>query len=234
MITITAAFVFLGTADTIGAVQGGTFGLGFNTLPVVFAHMGSAGQRHRRDLVPHAVPRGDHQFDLDVPAVARVLPESLGWSREKATGLMVAVCVFGLVPGHCYSRGGIFWSTIDDWVGTFLIFVLAMVQIICFSWVFGIDRGIKEAHAGATIHIPVFYRWIMKYVTPTYLVVVFAAFCWQNLKAWVQSVADEPLRQGAIALIIATIFLLVLCTMIGERRWRDAGLDLNGREELGE
>jgi SNF family Na+-dependent transporter len=35
LITVTAAFVFLGTANMIGAVQGGTFGLGFNTLPVV-------------------------------------------------------------------------------------------------------------------------------------------------------------------------------------------------------
>ena len=30
-------------AQVIGAVQGGTFGLGFNTLPVVFAHMGAFG-----------------------------------------------------------------------------------------------------------------------------------------------------------------------------------------------
>ncbi len=71
----------------------------------------------------------------------------------------------------------------------------------------------------------------MKYVTPTYLVVVFTAFCWQNLGSWIQSVADEPLRQGAMALIVGTIFVLVLCTAIGERRWRDAGLDIDGREE---
>jgi hypothetical protein len=112
-----------------------------------------------------------------------------------------------------------------------MIFVLAMVQIICFSWVFGIERGMKEAHMGASIRIPVYYKWIMKYVTPTYLVVVFAAFCWQNLGSWLQSVADEPLRQGAIALIVGTIFLLVLCTVVGERRWREAGLDVDGREE---
>jgi SNF family Na+-dependent transporter len=39
LITLTAAFVFLGLSGTIAAVQGGTFGLGFSTLPVVFAHM---------------------------------------------------------------------------------------------------------------------------------------------------------------------------------------------------
>lgn len=39
LITIPAAFIFLGAAGTTG----GTFGLGFQTLPLVFAHM-PAGQ----------------------------------------------------------------------------------------------------------------------------------------------------------------------------------------------
>ena len=40
LITVTATFVFLGASG----VGGSTFGLGFNTLPVVFEHMGSAGR----------------------------------------------------------------------------------------------------------------------------------------------------------------------------------------------
>src|SRR5512147_1965784 len=40
MITIPAAFVFLGASGTVG----GTFGLGFNTLPVVFQYMGGLGR----------------------------------------------------------------------------------------------------------------------------------------------------------------------------------------------
>jgi hypothetical protein len=160
--------------------------------------------------------------------------ESLGWKRRNSNAFMVAICVIGSFLGMYYSRGGIFWSTIDDWVGTFLIFILAMVQIICFSWVWGVRRGIEEAHHGAHLHIPYFYRWIMKYVTPTYLLVVFVAFCWQNLPSWVGSVAEEPLRQGAMALVVATALILVICTRIGEKRWRAAGLDVDGREDAGD
>jgi hypothetical protein len=112
-----------------------------------------------------------------------------------------------------------------------MIFVLSMVQIICFSWVFGIERGWKEAHVGSHIRIPWYYKFIMKWVTPIYLIVVFSAFCWQNLGDWVRSVADEPLRQGAIALIILTMFILIVCTVVGERRWRAQGLDVDGRDE---
>ena len=230
LITLTAAFIFLGTSNMLGAVQGGTFGLGFTTLPVVFAHMGAAGNLiGALWFLMLFIAAITSSISMYQPALA-FFRESLGWDKNKSTTLMIFVCLVGSFLVMYYSRGGIFWSTVDDWVGTFLIFVLAMVQIICFSWVFGVDRGFREAHAGAHMRIPSFYKFVMKYVTPTYLIVVFAAFCKQNLPAWIQSVADEPLRQGALALIAATIILLVVCLRVGERRWRAAGMDLDGRQ----
>ncbi len=230
LITLTAAFIFLGTSNMIGAVQGGTFGLGFSTLPVVFSHMGAAGNFIGATwFMMLFIAAITSSISMYQPSLA-FFRESLGWDKRKATTLMVSICVIASFLVMYYSKDGIFWSTIDDWVGTFLIFVLAMVQIICFSWVFGIERGWKEAHVGAHIRIPWYYKFIMKWVTPVYLILVFAAFCWQNLGDWIQSVADEPLRQGAIALIILTLFVLIVCTVIGERRWRAAGMDVDGRE----
>jgi SNF family Na+-dependent transporter len=238
LITLTAAFVFLGTSNIIGAVQGGTFGLGFTTLPVVFAHMGPIGNIIGAIwflmLFLAAVTSSISMYQ---PALA-FIRESLGWNRLRATTLMVGICVVGSALVMYYSRDGLFWSTIDDWVGTFLIFVLAMVQIICFSWVFGIDRGMKLAHQGSHAKIPRAYRFIMKYVTPTYLVVVFIAFCWSNLGSWVGSIfadVDRPyapgLRQGAMILIAGVTILLVILTRIGEKRWRAAGLDIDGKKD---
>ena len=105
-----------------------------------------------------------------------------------------------------------------------------MVQIICFSWIFGVGKGVEEAHKGAQLKIPRFYRFIMKYVTPTYLLVVFAAFSYNNLPSWLGAVAAQPLKQGAMAMIVGTLVLLLICTRVGEKRWRAAGLDLDGRE----
>jgi SNF family Na+-dependent transporter len=229
LITLPAAFVFLGLSGTVAAVAGGSFGLGFNTLPVVFAHMGALGNAVGAVwffmLFLAAITSSISMYQ---PSLA-FFEESLGWSRKAATGLMVAVCVAGSFLVMYFSRGSIFWSTIDDWVGTFLIFVLAMVQIICFSWIFGLERGWEETHVGAHIRIPGFYKVVMKYVAPVYLVVVFAAFSVQNLPSWVRAVADEPLRQGALALVLAVTLLLVVCTRVGEKRWRAAGLDVDGR-----
>jgi SNF family Na+-dependent transporter len=234
LITLTAAFVFLGTANMIGAVQGGSFGLGFTTLPVVFAHMGAFGNFIGAVfffmLFLAAITSSISMYQ---PSLA-FFQEALGWSRKAATTLMVSLCIGGSALVIYFSKGGHFLATIDDWVGTFLIFVLAMVQIILFSWVFGVDKGLAEAHQGAQIRIPRFYRYIMKYVTPTYLLVIFAAFCWSNLPAWVKLVADEPLRQGAMALILGTLVLLVVCTRLGAKRWQAAGLDIDGREPAGD
>ncbi len=230
LITLTAAFIFLGTSNMIGAVQGGTFGLGFNTLPVVFAHMGSFGNIVGAIwffmLFLAAITSSISMYQ---PSLA-FFQEALGWTRKNATTLMVSICIVGSFLVMFFSKGGIFWSTIDNWVGTFLIFILAMVQIICFSWIFGVDRGMKEAHYGALMEIPHFYRFVLKYITPTYLLVVFAAFAWNNLGQWIRDALADPLQMGALGLILGVIVLLVICVYIGEKRWRAAGMDLDGRE----
>lgn len=228
LITLTASFVFLGLSGTIAAVQGGSFGLGFTTLPVVFAHMPLGEIVGAVWFLMLFLAAITSSISMYQPVLA-FFEESLGLVRARATALLVAVCLVGSFSVLYFSRDGIFWTTIDDWVGTFLIFVLAMVQIVCFSWVFGLERGWEEAHRGARIRIPAIYRPILRFVAPTFLLVVFTAFCLQNLGGWVRAVAAEPLRQGALALVLGVVVLLVVCTRIGERRWRAVGLDLDGR-----
>jgi SNF family Na+-dependent transporter len=91
LITITAAFVFLGAANLAGAVQGGTFGLGFQTLPVVFAHMGPFGNLIGAIfflmLFLAAITSSISMYQ---PSLA-FFQEALGWSRQRATTLMVSI-----------------------------------------------------------------------------------------------------------------------------------------------
>jgi SNF family Na+-dependent transporter len=232
LITLTASFIFLGAVGTTEAVQTGSFGLGFTTLPVVFAHMGGFGNVIGAIwffmLFLAAITSSISMYQ---PSLA-FFQESLGWSRKNATALMVSICMIGSYLVMYYSQGGRFWTTIDDWVGTLLIFVLAMVQIICFSWIHGIDRGWRELHQGAHIRLPGFYKFIMKWVAPLYLLTVFFFFCKNNLGGWIRAVADDAVRQGAMALIGATLVLLIVCLWFGERRWRAQGIDIDDRKPL--
>ncbi len=226
MITLTAAFVFLGLTGTTDAVAGGSFSLGFATLPVVFAQMGSFG-----NFVGAAwflmlwLAAITSSLSMYQPAVAHV-KEALNVSRGQATTTIAVIGTIGAFLTLWFTEGGSFWNTVDFWVGTYLIFVLAMVQIIAFSWVFGIERGWKEIHDGASIRIPPIYKFIMKYVAPTYLIIVFVGFTVQNFRgALAASWANTGSRMGIITILAISAFLLVV-TWMGDRRMKAAGLDL--------
>ena len=95
----------------------------------------------------------------------------------RGTLYVVAICLVGSFLVIYYTEGSVFWSTLDFWVGTFLILVMATIEIIAFSWVFGIDAGWDEIHEGSQIQIARVFRLILKFVAPAYLLVVLIAFC---------------------------------------------------------
>ncbi len=152
--------------------------------------------------------------------------------RKRGTLYVVLICLVGSFMVIYYTEGAVFWSTIDFWVGTFLVLVMAMLEITCFSWIFGIDVGWDEIHRGARIQIPAVFRFIMKYVSPVYLLVVLVMFGINNLPTSIQQIAQSPMAQLALALIAATVLLLMACVYAGEKRWRAAGLDWDGKEIL--
>lgn len=232
MITLTASFVFLGLSGTIAAVSTGSFGLGFQTLPVVFAQMGSYGNLIGAIwFLMLFLAAITSSLSMYQPAVA-FFQEALGGERTRAVNKVVVISVIGTALTLWFSQGGVFWSTLDFWVGTFLIFVMAGVQIIAFGWAFGIDLGWREIHLGALIQLPRVVRFVLKYVAPAYLIVIFVGFCIQNLPASIRGIGGSPAAQLAIALIAVTLIGLLLVLRAGERRWRAEGRDLDGRERL--
>jgi SNF family Na+-dependent transporter len=236
LITLTAAVAFLGVGLT-SQNTGSSFSLGFSVLPVVFAHMKFG------DLVGFTwffmlfLAAITSSLSMLQPAQA-FFEEALGWTRGQATALVTGVALMGNLFVMYYSKGLIALDTIDFWVGSFMIFILAAVQIICFGWVFGVDKGLEEAHRGGHMRIPTVYRYIIKYVAPIYLIVVFVGFCYQRIPGYVRTIMSGS-ETGQIAqmtwgLILAVIALLVGTTMVGVKRWRALGLDVDGRVELGD
>ena len=227
MITLTAAFVFLGLSGTQVAVAGGSFKLGFATLPVVFAHMGwfenIMGALWFLVLFLAAITSSLSMYQ---PAVAH-LKEALNWTHGKATGFIAGIGTVGAMLTLWYSAGGSFLNTMDFWVGTYLIFLLAMAQIIAFAWIFGIDRGWKEIHSGAAIQIPPFVKIIMKYIAPAYLLIVFVGFNIQSFSAELKNATATVGARVALFTISALIAYLVIVTWMGEKRLKATGADID-------
>lgn len=225
LITIPAAFVFVGLS--LAVMPGGTFGLGFQTLPVVFANMPGGDAIGALWFFMLFLAAITSSLSMLQPTLA-FLEEALGITRKQGTFALLFIALIGNLFVLYYSKDHVARDTIDFWVGTFLIFVLATVQIICFAWVFGIERGIREAHDGAQMRIPRIFIFIMKYVTPVYLLAVFVMFCIQNLGDSIDAIAASPVQQKAMVLIGLVLLGLVIATAAGEKRWRKQGLDLDG------
>ncbi len=227
MITLTAAVVFLGLSGTSIAVSGGTFKLGFATLPVVFAHMGGFGNiMGALWFLVLWLAAITSSLSMYQPAVAH-LKEALDWSHGKATATIACIGTAGALLTLWYSAGGSFLNTMDFWVGTYLIFLLAMAQIIYFAWVFGIDRGWKEIHNGAAIQIPPFVKIIMKYVAPAYLLIVFIGFNLQSFAAELKNATASVGARVGLMTIAALVVYLAAVTFMGEKRLKAAGYDID-------
>jgi uncharacterized membrane protein len=156
------------------------------------------------------------------------IEEALGVPRKAALTITALLGVIG--SGWCvyFSGGMTALGTIDDWVGTFLIVVLAAVQVIAFGWIFGIERGKAEAHEGAALRIPGFVWFIIKYVAPLYLLITIGRFCWLTLPGWIKGLSKDAVAFNSILLVVGVIAVLVAMTAIGTARWRAMGLDVDG------
>ena len=92
--------------------------------------------------------------------------EALGITHGKAIALTSVICGLGSFWVIWFSKDMVALDTMDFWVGTFCIFLLATVQIICFGWVWGSRKGAAELDQGALMKIPRVFLFIMKWVAP--------------------------------------------------------------------
>jgi hypothetical protein len=85
---------------------------------------------------------------------------------------MVMALAVGLGTLHVLFYHRQFLDVWDYWAGTFGLVIFAAVEIVLFSWIFGIDRGWKEMHIGADLRVPLIYKFIIKWVTPIFLFIL--------------------------------------------------------------
>jgi len=201
LITIPAAFVFLGVLKP--EMLDSAFALGFIALPNVFNAMWGGQVFGFLWFFMLFVAAITSSISMLQPVIA-FLEEGFGLKRHASATLLGLITAIGVGFVVYFSEKTIALDTFDFWVGTFLIFVLAMFQTVLYGWIFGIDRGEGELHRGAHIRVPRFVQYVLKYLAPVYLLVIFAVFCWQALPSKetpefdASPAAVDALRQGRI------------------------------------
>jgi SNF family Na+-dependent transporter len=180
LITVPAAFVFLGAAGIVGQ---GTFALGFNVLPSVFAQMPAGNFFATIFFLLLFLAAITSSLSMLQPGIA-FLEEGLGLGRKAAMAFLGFCTAVGTLLVWWFSKDLKALDVIDFWIGTVCIFIGGAALIIVFSWVIGIDEGWKEMHDGAEIKAPGIYKFLMKWVTPAFLIVVFVMFLLANVAGW--------------------------------------------------
>jgi SNF family Na+-dependent transporter len=224
LITLPAAFIFLGAA----AGSQGTFGLGFVALPNVFAEMPGGRLFGVLWFFMLFIAAITSSVSMLQPVIA-FLEEGFGLRRHASVAFLGLITAMGCAFTLYFSKGLVALDTFDFWVGTVLIFVLAMFQAVLYGWVLGIERGEEEAHAGAHLRIPRFVQYMLKYVVPVYLGLIFIGFLWKNVPDYLRSLAEKQVAVYSICFIGAVMAFLLLMVHIAGRRWKAEGrLDEGG------
>jgi neurotransmitter:Na+ symporter, NSS family len=239
LITVPAAFVFLGAAGIIGQ---GTFGLGFNVLPLVFSKMPMPAFFGAVFFFLLFLAAITSSISMLQPGIA-FLEEGLGLGRKQSVTLLGLLTAVGCLFVVYNSKDLKALDTLDFWVGTLFIFILATVLIIVFGWGMGIERGWKEAHRGAEIRMPNIFKPVLKYLSPLYLIIIFILFVMFNVFGWdpktgafnptsyiddlIGSNPNNVARLSVLLIAVFLIFFLILAAGAG-RRWDKARRERGG------
>ena len=157
--TVPAAFTFLGIAGATGSSRIGfqrpAHGIQLNAGRATFGFL------FFFLLFLAAVTSS---LSMLQPGIA-FLEESMEIGRHRSVAVLGFITAIGSGFVVYFSKDLKALDTIDFWVGTFLVFVLATVQIIIFGWVIGIKRGLK-IEPRRVISVPKIYGFIMKLSHP--------------------------------------------------------------------
>lgn len=226
LITIPAAFMFLGATGAVGS----TFGLGFNTLPIVFEYMPAGRVFGFLWFFMLFLAAITSSISMLQPAIA-FLEEGLQLKRRASVTLLGLLTALGSLFVIYFSKGLLALDTMDFWVGTFFVFVLATMQVILFGWGLGIEKGMEAAHRGAEMRIPRIFSFIIKYVSPVYLLTVFVFWCGQNVPKYWETLGEGGVPLYAVCLIGVFFLFILLLINIASERWDTVSWDGESLED---
>ena len=232
-IAIPVAVAFFGIATTQAIAAQGSFDLGFVAMPIIFQKLPLGFLFGALWFLLLFFAGITSSVALCTPFMA-LLKESFGLSRRRAALVVAGVMgAFGL-PIVLFLKFG-YMDQYDFWIGMLLLSLLSLIETLVFMYAFRKpeDRGRGAAHwfrsagrAGweelnrcSDIRIPRVFFYVLKFVVPLFLVVLFGGWLWQDLTSpssfiLMRGVSGDRLLFGWIARftmlgVIAAVAVLV-------------------------
>lgn len=221
-IVIPAAFVFFGPEQIQNIARGGMFNLGFVTMPLILGKLPLSAIFGFIWFFLLFLAGITSSVSLAQPSVA-FLEDEFNIDRRKAVGIFVVVAFLLCQPAIFFLKNGVV-DELDFWGGTFFLVVFATVETILFAWVFGMEKAWKEAHHGAAMAMPVIYKFIIKYITPLFLLTILGTWFYQE---WISVILMKNVSPENRPYILATrvglamifIVLAILVKLAWKRKY---------------
>jgi len=162
----------------------GTFGLGFQTMPYVFGTLPLGGALQALWFALLFFAGITSAISIIQPLIS-FCEDDLKFTRKKSVTTISIIIFIGSLTA-IFGLGAGTVDELDFWGGTFLLVVFGAVQAIIFSFVLGrrksqiVQPGESVAFAlmneGAQIKLPRFFRPIIQYVCPAYLIILLVSY----------------------------------------------------------
>ncbi len=217
MITIPAAFIFLGPSfyDSVGS----TFTLGFMTFPNIFANMPLGNVMGFLWFMLLFVAAITSSLSMLQPAIA-FFEEGLGMDRRASAVMLGFVTLVGSTFIVFFSKDFKALDVMDFWIGGGFIYLLATITVLIFGCGFGAEEGLAEAEKGSLMRVPRIFAFILRWVSPAFLLIVFGAWLYQKAGGYIELIQTDPVARLTIGMIGVLLVFFTLLVMVAVRRWR--------------
>lgn len=206
-VALTAAVAFFGAEATQQIAESGSFDLGFQALPVVFQKIPFGSAIGALWFFLLFLAGLTSAVAMAQPMIA-LLQETWSVTTERATNLVCGAFFVLTQPVIFFHRHG-FLDELDYWVGAIALVVFALLEVVVFAWIFGIDRGWAEIERGALMKPARWIRPVLKYLTPLYLAGILGFWAWKELPGMIAmegvTPESEPYRVGARLMMFALL-----------------------------
>lgn len=169
-IVVPLAVVIYGATNIQEIATLGTMGLSFQTMPQIFGVIPLGGFFQFIWFFLLFIAGITSSISVLQPGIS-FFEDEAGYSKRRAVAIVGSISLLmGLVA--LYGTGADAIDEMDFWAVNICLILFGMIEAIVFAWIYGIDRGWKELNRGSDIRIPRFFRFTLKWITPTFLIVL--------------------------------------------------------------
>jgi len=203
-IVIPAAFIFFGPGEIVEIANSGAFNLGFVTMPQIFNKIPLGAMLCFLWFFMLFLAGITSSISIVQPSIA-FIEDEFKIKRQKAVKIFGVVAFVLCQPALWFLHRGVL-DDLDFWGANFVIVVGATIEIILLAWIFGINKAWDELHLGAKLRVPVIFKFITKYITPTLLL---ALLIWFFVEDWLDIITMKGVPPENIPYVLGIRLVLV-------------------------